>query len=246
MIMDLATALSYLPSLVDGAVSTLQLTLLTLVFGFLVAAPIALLRNARNGFARATAIGFVFFFRGTPLLALLFFIYYGAPDVPLIRDTWAWNLFSEPYPVAVLALSLNSAGYLTEILAGAIRGVPRGEVEAAEAAGFGRFETIRRIIVPNAARLALRSYGNEVVFVIKSTSVASLVTILELLGVAQKIYFNTFDPITPFLAAGAIYLAMVFLLLLGVRAAERRLVPELRVAGVARRSTPPWLSAASP
>lgn len=231
MIMDWPTAEEWLPSLLDGTVRTLELTLLTLVFGLLIAVPVSLARNAANGLARGFAVGFVFFFRGTPLLALLFMIYYGGPDVPWVRDGWAWTLFREPWFCAVLALSLNSAGYLTEILAGAVRNVPRGEIEAAIAAGFPRLEVLRRVIVPNATRIALRSYGNEVVFVIKGTAVASLVTIVELLGAAQKIYFNTFDPITPFLAAGAIYLALVFALLLAIGAAERRLTPELRVVG---------------
>lgn len=228
--MDWATAQEWLPSLLDGTWRTLELTLLTLVFGLVIAIPVALARNSASRLARGFAVGFVFFFRGTPLLALLFMIYYGGPDVPLVREGWAWALFREPWFCAVLALSLNSAGYLTEILAGAVRNVPRGEIEAATAAGFPRFEVLRRVIVPNAVRIALRSYGNEVVFVIKGTAVASLVTIVELLGAAQKIYFNTFDPITPFLAAGAIYLALVFALLLAIGAAERRLTPELRAS----------------
>jgi His/Glu/Gln/Arg/opine family amino acid ABC transporter permease subunit len=219
-----------LPGLLEGAVRTIELTLLTLVFGLLIAVPVSLARNAANRLLRGFAVGFVFFFRGTPLLALLFMIYYGAPDVPLVRDGWAWSLFREPWFCAVLALSLNSAGYLTEILAGAVRNVPRGEVEAAIAAGYPQAEVLRRVIVPNAVRIALRGYGNEVVFVIKGTAVASLVTIIELLGAAQKVYFNTFDPITPFLAAGAIYLLLVLALLMVVRAAERRLTPQLRAA----------------
>ena len=94
----------------------------------------------------------------------------------------------------MLALSLNSAGYLAEILAGAMRLVPRGEIEAATAAGFGRLAVLRHVLAPHTARLALRSYGNEIVFVIKGTSVASLVTVRELLANANQVYFNTFDP----------------------------------------------------
>jgi len=128
----------------------------------------------------------------------------------------------------VLALSLNSAGYLSEILAGAMRLVPRGEIEAATAIGFGRVALMRHILVPHTARLALRAYGNEIVFVVKGTSVASLVTVRELLGGAGEIYFNTFDPITPYLTAGVLYLVMVYATLRAIRFAERRLSPEIR------------------
>jgi His/Glu/Gln/Arg/opine family amino acid ABC transporter permease subunit len=229
MIMDLATALAYLPELLRGALVTVELTLATLAVGMLIAAPVALCRNARNLAARAFGAAFVFLFRGAPLLALLFMIYYGLPEVPGLRQSWAWAFLSRPFPCAVLALSLNSAGYLTEIIAGSMRLVPRGELEAATVAGFSRLAVLRHVMVPHTARLALRSYGNEIVFVIKGTSVASLVTVQELLADANHVYFNTFDPITPYLAAAFLYLAMVFLVLRFIRFAERRLSPELRV-----------------
>jgi ABC-type arginine/histidine transport system permease subunit len=164
-------------------------------------------------------------------------IYYGLPEIPALRQSWAWALISRPFPCAVLALSLNSAGYLTEIIAGSMRLVPRGELEAATVAGFSRLAVLRHVMVPHAARLALRSYGNEIVFVIKGTSVASLVTVQELLAGANHAYFNTFDPITPYVAAAFLYLVMVFLVLRFVRFAERRLSPELRVGS--RIAKPP-------
>jgi ABC-type arginine/histidine transport system permease subunit len=130
---------------------------------------------------------------------------------------------------------LNSAGYLAEIISGAMRGVPRGEMEAAAAAGFSRWGTFRHIVAPNAVRLALRAYGNEVIFVVKGTSVASLVTIVELMGAARAAYFQTYDPITPLLLAGAFYLTIVWSIAGAIRAMEHRLVPELRV--MPRRSS---------
>ena len=228
MIMDLDTALAYLPGLLRGALVTLELTVATIFIGLLIAVPVALCRNARNAPLRWFAIVFVFFFRGAPLLALLYMIYYGLPELPGLKESWAWTLLSRPFPCAVLALSLNSAGYLAEILAGAMRLVPRGEIEAATAAGFSRLAILRHVLAPHTARLALRSYGNEIVFVIKGTSVASLVTVRELLANANQVYFNTFDPITPYLAAGALYLALVFIVLRAVGFAERMLSPELR------------------
>src|SRR4051794_968883 len=171
MIMDLETALAYLPELLRGTLVTVELTLATLVLGMLIAVPVALCRNAHNFGARAFGAGFVFLFRGAPLLALLYMIYYGLPEVPALRQSWAWVLISRPFPCAVLALSLNSAGYLAEIIAGSMRLVPRGELEAATVAGFTPVAILHHVMIPHTARLALRSYGNEIVFVIKGTSV---------------------------------------------------------------------------
>jgi His/Glu/Gln/Arg/opine family amino acid ABC transporter permease subunit len=221
--MDWATFQGHLPLLAAGAVTTLWLTLTTMLTGFLIALPVALARNAESGVARAFAVTFVFVFRGAPLLALLFMIYYGAPELPLIRDTWAWTLFREPIPCAVAALSLNSAGYLAEIIAGALRSVPRGEVEAARALGLSRLHTFRFVKVPSAVRAGLRAYGNEVVFILKGTSVASLVTVMDVMSAANQVYYATYDPFTPMLAAGAIYLAVVALMIATIRAAERRM-----------------------
>lgn len=229
MMMSWANFVASLPSLYEGALRTIGLVGFTLVLGFLIALPVALARNSRVAAARWFAYIFVFVFRGAPLLVLLYLIYYGIPQFDWIRQSALWPLLREPYVCAVLALSLNSAGYLTEILAGAIRAVPRGEVEAATAAGYSRFDRFRHIIAPHAARIVLRAYGNEIVFVIKGTSVASLVTIIELMGAARAVYFRYYDPFTPLLAAAAIYLVMVFLLMRAIRFAEIGLTPELRV-----------------
>lgn len=222
MMMDWETFRGFWPQLFEGAVTTSWLTLSTLILGFLIAFPVALCRNSHNAGYHWFAIVFVFFFRGAPLLALLFMIYYGAPEVPLIRETVLWSFFRDPVPCAILALSLNSAGFLSEIIAGALRNVPRGEIEAGKALGLTRFQIFRFIKVPNALRAGLRNYGNEVIFVLKGTSAASLVTVTDVMSVANQIYFNTFDPITPMLAAGALYLTFVVILIALVRLAERR------------------------
>jgi His/Glu/Gln/Arg/opine family amino acid ABC transporter permease subunit len=230
MIMDLETARAFLPLLLEGAMRTLWLTVSTLVCGMLIAIPVAFCRNARAWPLRAFAVTFVFVFRGAPLLVLLFLIYYGSPDIALIRGSFLWRFFNEPVFCAVLALSLNSAGYLSEILANAVRSVPRGEVEAATVAGLSRFAVLRHIIVPNAARTGLRAYGNEITFVIKGTSAASLVTIIDLMASASQVYYNTFDPITPLVAAGFIYFLLVLAIGRLVDRLEISLSPELRRA----------------
>lgn len=237
MIMDAETLLANLPLLWAGALRTLELTIYTLVGGFLIALPVAFARNAPVAAQRAFAHAFIFVFRGAPLLVIIYLVYYGLPQIPGIQQTPIWLLIERPMPVAVLALSLNSAGFLAEIIAGALRNVPAGEVEAARAFGLNRLQVFWRIVTPNAARLGIRAYGNEVVFVLKGTAVVNFITITDLVGAAHQIYFNTFDAITPLLVAGAIYLVIVFAILLIVGRIERWLTPwaYAQIAPVAAR-----------
>ncbi|MEM7566446.1 MAG: ABC transporter permease subunit [Pseudomonadota bacterium] len=231
MLMDLDTLQRHLPSLWEGFGWTALLTAMTLLAGMVIALPVAACRGSRNGFARAFAFVFVFAFRGAPLLVLLFLVYYGMPELPIVRETVLWTAFREPLFCAILALSFNSAGYLAEVIAGAVRSVPRGEIEAATTAGLSRWHVVTGVIAPNAIRLGLRNYGNEVVFVIKATAVASLVTISELMASANRIYYQTLDPFTPLLAAGLIYLVVVLALTRAIAALERYMSPEMRRRG---------------
>lgn len=232
---SIETFIVSLPMLARGTLETLLLFVCALIGGGIIAFPVALARNARARSARWFGYGFIFVFRGAPLLVLLYLIYYGLPQFDVLRQSPLWFLLREPYVCAVLALSLNSAGYVAEILAGALRAVPQGEVEAAVAMGFGRLHLFRAVMMPHAARIALRAYGNEVVFLIKGTSAASMVTIIDLMASANAVYFNTYDPFTPLISAGGIYLLLIFALTRLVAIAERRLSPELR----ARPTLPP-------
>lgn len=227
----LETVIGSLPVLIDGTIETLKLFASSLICGGLIALPVALAHNGRRAALRWFGIGFIFAFRGAPLLVLLYLIYYGMPQFDIIRHSPLWVLFRDPYLCAVLALSLNSAGYVAEILSGAMKAVPVGEIEAGKAVGFSRYHRFRAIILPHTARIALRSYGNEVVFLIKGTSAASLVTIVDLMGAAHSIYFNTYDPFTPLLLAGGIYLALVLGLTRAVAGAERWLSPDMSLEG---------------
>jgi His/Glu/Gln/Arg/opine family amino acid ABC transporter permease subunit len=222
MMMEFAKFQSYIPLLLTGAINTLWLTFGTLLLGFVIAFPVALCRNSSSPWARWFATAFVFVFRGTPLLALLFMIYYGGPELKLIRETFLWNVFREAVPCAILALSLNSAGFLVGVIAGALANVPQGQIEAGRSLGFSRWQVFRFVKVPNAVRTGIRSYGNEVIFVLKGTAVASMVTIADIMSAANQIYFNTFDPITPMLAAATLYLTIVLCLTLVMRRLERK------------------------
>jgi His/Glu/Gln/Arg/opine family amino acid ABC transporter permease subunit len=227
MMLDWPTLVQYLPILIKGAVTTIELTLLVVLFGFMIALPVAIARNSASSLARGFAQTFTFFFRGAPILAVLFLLYYGLPQIPGIKESVFWHVIERPMPIAVLALSLNSAGFLAEIFAVALRNVPVGEIEAARAFGFSRPMTFFRFTLPAAARLSLRSYGNELVFVLKGTAAVNFITITDLIGAANQVYFNTFDPFTPLLIAGAIYLFFALLIVTGIRLLERRLSPWL-------------------
>lgn len=229
MLTDWQTFSGYIPLLVEGTKTTLVLLVLTLVIGFSIALPVALARNSAQRGPSLFGHGYILFFRGAPLLAILFLIYYGLPQVPGIRESPLWILIRDPFPVAVIALSLNSAGFQAEIIAGALRNVPRTEVEAAQSAGFSPVAVFRYVVAPHATRIGIRSFGNEVVFIVKGTAVVSFVTVRDLMSAVSEVYFRTFDPITPLLAAALIYLAIVFALGRAIRAVEIRLTPALRV-----------------
>lgn len=209
----------YWPLLWRGMVVTLQLFVLALPLGFVLALPVTAARNAAHRLPRFLAHAFILFFRGAPLLPVLFLLYYGLPKIPGLRTSVLWPLLRDPFPIAVLALVLNSAAFQAEIIAGALRAVPRGEVEAARVAGFHGLGLLRFIVVPHVVRLSARAFGNEIVFVLKATAIASFITLQDMMGAANSVYLRSFDPLTPLLIAGLFYLIIVA----GVQAVAHRL-----------------------
>lgn len=234
--MSFDTLRSYLPLLWEGTRVTLALLLWTMFLAPPIALPVALARNRRRALPRLFGRGFILFFRGAPLLVVLYLLYYGLPQIPALRQSALWPLLRDPFPIAVAALALNSAGFQAEIFAGALRNVPVGEVEAATAAGFSRLQVFLLVEAPHAARIGLRSYGNELVFVLKGTAIVSFITIRDLMNAATTIYSRTFDPLTPLLCAGLVYLAVVFVIAQAVTWLEILLTPRLRAARTAPRA----------
>src|SRR4029077_5552098 len=161
------------PDLLGGLLVTLELTVLSLILGMVLALPLAAMRPARAPVFGVPPYGYITFFRGTPLLVQIFLIYYGTGQFDWIRETPLWPLLRQAYWCAILAFSLNTAAYTAEILRGAIQAVPKGEVEAGLALGMSRWLVFRLISLPRAFRLALPAYGNEIILVIKSSSLAS-------------------------------------------------------------------------
>ena len=222
--MDLTIVWESLPRLLGGAVLTLEITFVSLLAGLCLAVPVAVARLSHRRILWMPAYGYMLYFRGTPLLVQLFLVYYGSGQFqPLLDQVGVWFLFREAYFCAVLTLTLNTAAYTAEILRGAIVAVPRGEIEAARSLGMSGLLLYRRIILPKAFRLALPAYTNEAVFLLQATSLVSIITLLDLTGVARIIVARSFEPYKFYIAAGLIYLVITYTFVLVSRCLERRL-----------------------
>lgn len=211
----------------EGLVTTLGLLLSCLAVGAVLALLFALALTGRNRVLRTVVGAYTYVIRGTPLLIQLYLIYYGIAQLEWVQSrwdaVWPWTHFKDPFFCALLAFSLNTAGYTAEILAGAIRETPAGEVEAAQAMGMTRSAVLRRIVLPSALRRALPAYSNEVVMMLHSTSLASAVpAMLDVTAAASRIYSDFYLPFEAYIAAAALYLTVTFTLVGIFRLAERR------------------------
>ena len=210
-----------MPRLLKGGWLTIELTAISVVIGLCFAVPLAILYLARNPLLSLPVRAYVFYFRGTPLLVQIFLIYYGSGQFRAVFEAAGlWTFFREPYFCAVLSLTLNTAAYTAYILRGAIPNVPFGEVEAARACGMSRSLLYRRIILPLAFRLALPAYTNEVIFLFQSTSLVSIITLLDLTGVARIIVARSFAVYEIYITAGILYLIVTYTMLWGFRKLE--------------------------
>ncbi len=199
----------YGPKILSGVVVTIQIVALSLFFGAIISIPVALGRMSKNRLFSIPAYCFVYFFRGTPLLAQAFLIYYGVGSfVGFFKDIGLWWFFREAFYCVVLSFSLNTAAYQAEILRGAIQNIPRGQREAGQTLGLSRPVIFRKIILPQAMIVALRPYGNEVVLMIKGSAIASIVTVYDLMGETGRAFSRTYD-FQLYLWAAFFYLVMV-------------------------------------
>lgn len=224
-----------LPFLMDTTgklLAAVPMTLTLFILSVSIGAALAMLLTAmrvNGGFLLGRiARAYVFVFRGSPLLIQMFMIYYGLAQFPAVRHSFAWSLLRDPFNCAVLSLALCTAAYATEIFRGAILAVPPQQVEAARACGMSRFLLLRRIIFPIALRQALPAYSTELILMVKSTSLASIITVSEVSGVAQHIIAQTYRVMEVFLCAAAIYLLINFVLARLLVALEHVLSPHLR------------------
>jgi octopine/nopaline transport system permease protein len=233
---DLAFLTEAVTRIVPGIPLTLQLAALSVGIGLVFALLLAAMRLSGFWPLDIVARAYVFVFRGTPLLVQMFLIYYGLPQFRELRFTWVWPFLREPYWCAILALTLNTAAYASEIIRGGLQSVPYGQIEAARAGGFSGFRLFRRIVAPIALRQALPGYTNEIILMIKATSLASIITLMEVTGLAHRLISESFRPVEVFIVAGSIYLMMNFLITRAALGLEWHLSPHLRGAPQARSS----------
>ena len=225
--MDVAFLGESFVRLLAGVPVTLSLAFTSVAAGLVLAIVLALAMRGPIRPLRWLAAAYVFAFRGTPLLVQLFLIYYGLGQFrPALQDMGLWWFFRDPTYCALTALTLNTAAYGAEIVRGGLQSVPAGQVEAARAFGMSGWTLYSRIVGPIALRQALPAYGNEIILMVKATSLASLVTIMELTGVAHKIISETFRTFEVFILAALIYLMINFAMTQLIRLAERRVVPD--------------------
>lgn len=235
--MDLVTITESLPKLWHGAILTAQLTAISVSLGLCLAVPLALMRVSKNRAVRMPVHGFIFYFRGTPLLVQIFLIYYGSGQFQkLLAQVGMWSFFREAYFCAILSLTLNTAAYTAEILRGAIEAVPHGEIEAARACGMSGLRLQRRIILPVAFRLAWPAYTNEVVFLLQATSLVSIITLMDITGVARVLAARSFAFYELFITAALFYLIMVYGVLFVFKKVEVRLMRHLRRPAMALKN----------
>ena len=220
--MDFDAIRDSLPAYGHGAWVTLELTLAALAIGMAFALPLAVLRGWPSRWVSGPVWAFTYVIRGTPLLVQLFLVYYGLAQFDVVKQSVFWPWLSSAWFCAIAAFAVNTCAYTIEILHGAMRAVPAGEIEAGRAMGMSRGALLRRVVLPAAIRRMLPAYGNEVILMLQATSLASTVTLLDITGAARTMNSTYYLPFESFLTAAVIYLAMTTALVGLFHAAERR------------------------
>ena len=210
--MDFELMFNSFPKLLSAAVITLKLLSVSLIVGLFIGLAFAILRLNKNMVINKIAYGYSYIFRGTPLLVQIFIIYFGLGQIEYLRSTFLWIILKEPYWCAIIAFSLNTGAYTSEILRSAFQTIKPGIIEAGKSLGITSKIIFFKIQIPIAIRQSLPAYGNEIILMMKGTSLASTVTLMDLTGVAKYIISTTFKPIEVFIVAGSIYLFMTFII----------------------------------
>jgi len=226
--MDFSIIIESIGIYLQGLKNTVILVSISLAAGLLLAVPLAVGRTSKRALLQMPIRAYVYFFRGTPLLVQMFIVYYGFGQFEAIKTSFLWPFFREAYFCALFAFTLNTGAYTTEIIRGAIEATPRGEIEAAMAAGMSRLMMLRRIVLPSAFRRALPAYSNEIIFMLHGSSLASIITILDITGAARLVNSRYYSPYEAFLTAAVFYMTITFLIVFFVRKLEYRWFAHLR------------------
>ena len=210
--MDFDLMFTSFPKLLSATLITLKLLSVSLIIGMFLGLFFAILRLNKNKIINKFAYGYSYVFRGTPLLVQIFIIYFGLGQIEYLRTTFLWEILKEPYWCAIIAFALNTGAYTSEILRSAFQTIKPGIIEAGKSLGISNKIIFYKIQIPIAIRQSLPAYGNEIILMMKGTSLASTVTLMDLTGVAKYIISTTFKPIEVFIVAGGIYLSMTFII----------------------------------
>ncbi|WGE50761.1 arginine ABC transporter permease ArtM [Actinobacillus equuli subsp. haemolyticus] len=213
----------YLAIIAQGIPTSLGLTAVSLLIAFVLAVILTFLLSMENKLIKAMVNGYLMLFTGTPLLVQFFLIYHGPGQFKWIVDSFAWQFLSDAWFCAALALALNSAAYSTQLFHGAVKAIPKGQWETCAALGLSRLDTLK-ILIPYALRRALPSYSNEIILVFKGTSLASTITLLDIMGYARQLYGTEYDAITIYGIAGAIYLVITGIMTILLRRVEAKVL----------------------
>ena len=209
--MDIELMINSFPKLLSATLITLKLLSVSLILGLFIGLGFAILRMSNNKLINRFAYGYSYIFRGTPLLVQIFIIYFGLGQIEYLRTTFLWVVLKEPYWCAIIAFSLNTGAYTSEILRSAFQTIKIGYLEAGRSLGIPKKIIFTKIQIPIAIKQSLPAYGNEIILMLKGTSLASTVTLMDLTGVAKYIISTTFKPVEVFIVAGGIYLFMTFI-----------------------------------
>lgn len=215
--------------ILSGLDETLKLVFISLSIGFLLSIPFSIARASSIKILSQSVYYYVFIIRGTPLLVQIYLIYFGLGAVPAIRESFLWHVLKDPFWCGVIALVINTIAYTTEIFRGGIESVTKGQIESCKSLGMNKITMYSKIILPCAFRQALPGYGNEMILMVKSTSLVSLITIMEMTGIARNIMYKNYAPVEAFLAAGSIYLFLNFLVVQFIKFLEWKYNPHLRI-----------------
>jgi His/Glu/Gln/Arg/opine family amino acid ABC transporter permease subunit len=211
----LSFALTYLPYLLQGAVITIEIAAIGIIFGSIFGILVGLGRVSRNSLLSQISRFYIWIIRGTPLLLQLFVIHFAIPSAfPALT--------LPPFVSACIALSLNAAAYIAEIARGAIESIDKGQMEAARSLGLSSSQSMRRIIIPQAFRRMLPPLGNEFIALIKESSLVSTIALYDLLRTGQQIISSTYRYSEVFLLVGLIYLLLTTVMSYIVRKIENK------------------------
>ena len=230
MSFDLSLIAEALPKMLMGIGLTFQLLILSGVLGLMLAICLMLMRISGKWYLSWPAQVYIYVFRGTPILVQIFIVYYGFPQLDFIRESILWPIFRDPFGCAIVALTLNTGDYVSEILRGGVLGVDRGVLEAGEALGLSKSQRFVYLTTPIATRLALPAYGDDIISLLKSTALASTITLADMTGIARTIVAQTYAPYEIFIAAAIIYLVLTWVFQRCFGLIERRMSRYLKGA----------------